>query len=134
MHLYTNGYNEWFVCNFLAMIICPLMVQPQPFTNMRLLNIAQYKWASLETLPMDSSTPGQRTVPCFFQILYQQSQQSMVLISFVDLKRYDFSQNLEEEAKKMSPQCPFQFWTSDGNGRLKFSATPSKFWSTIDLL
>ena len=39
------------------------------------------------TVHIDSFTPGRRTGSSFFQILYQQSQQNMVLISFVDIQK-----------------------------------------------
>ena len=47
---------------------------------------------------------------------------------------YAFSQSLEVLAQKLSPPCPFQFWTCKECGSPNFCARPFKFWSSIDLI
>ena len=56
----------------------------------------------------------------------------MILLSFKDLKKYEFSQNLEGVAQKLCPPCPFQSWNSKGCDSPNFWVTPFKFWSVID--
>ena len=86
------------------------------------------------TLSIDSFTPGWRTGSSFFQILYRQSQQDMVLLSFVDIQKIWFFTKFGGCSSKIEPARPFWIWNSRGHGRLNFSATPSKFWSMIDFL
>ena len=51
-----------------------------------------------------------------------QFDNKMVSIPFKQIKRHEFRQNLENVAKRLD--LPFQFWASNGYGRLNFEATP----------
>ena len=49
-------------------------------------------------------------------------------------KKYEFSQNLEDVAQKLSLPRPFLFWACQGRGSSNFLARSSKFWPSMDLL
>ena len=67
----------------------------------------QFKVSSDFTwLPIDSFTPGQRTGSSFFQILYQQSQQNMVLLSFVDIQKIWIFTKFGGCSSKIEPATP----------------------------
>ena len=50
------------------------------------------------------------------------------------IKKYTIFQNLEAVHQKSSLPRPFQFWTSEGFGRVKFEVTTSKFWKIVYFL
>ena len=55
---------------------------------------------------IDSFTPGRRTGSSFFQILYQQSQQNMVLLSFVDIQKIWIFTKFGGCSSKIEPAMP----------------------------
>ena len=57
-------------------------------------------------LSIDFFTPGRRTGSSFFQIEYQQSQQNMVLISFVDIQKICIFTKFGGFSSKIKPATP----------------------------
>ena len=57
-------------------------------------------------LTIESFTPGRRTGSSFFQILYQQSQQNMVLISFVGIQKISIFTKFGGCSSKIEPATP----------------------------
>ena len=55
---------------------------------------------------IDSFTPGRRTGSSFFQILYQQSQQNMVLLSFVGIQKIWIFTKFGGCSSKIEPATP----------------------------
>ena len=55
---------------------------------------------------IDSFTPGRRTGSSFFQILYQQSQQNMCLLSFVGIQKICIFTKFGGCSSKIEPATP----------------------------
>ena len=63
-------------------------------------------WPYILGLAIDSFTPGRRTGSSFFQILHQQSQQKMVLLSFVDIQKICIFTKFGRCSSKIGPAMP----------------------------
>ena len=66
----------------------------------------------------------------FLQLLNYQRIQKVIVTSFVHLQKIHIFKKLEGIAKQLSLPRPFQFWTSNGCGRLNFKATT---WQSEEL-
>ena len=70
----------------------------------------RFRWWSLSNISIgfviDSFTPGRRAGSSFFQILYKQSQQNRVLLSFVDIQKIWIFTKFGGCSSKIEPAAP----------------------------